>query len=717
MRRLRQKGLVLFSTLFVMLLSGWLYWPTLQLPLIYDTLLHIRITGGLTLGSVWLPTEAFGFYRPMTFFPMLIMQRLFEGYPAWLLHGNNVVQHAANAGLLAWLSWRLWPDWRRAVAAGAIFAVFPFSYQAVTVYGHNVHPAIVGLVLLGLHSYLTAVSSQEQKGTQSYTEKARRNTEKNRNYSGLPGASYKIRLSFLRRQESTLVKKMDTRLRGYDTRIVTKNLWWLLTAGLFVMMLLTHETAVLFGGLALLVQLNAQPYLLKQPRVLLRQPWAWFLLAGLAYLVIYQFLPISRAPQVEAVGNSLWLNGLYLLQAAVFPMAWFAHLLPNVSGATLVLVSSGLVVATSGWLAWRKPAWRRPLLLAWGWWAAASVLIGVTLSTEYLLRGPRLLYLGGVGVALLWAQLLAGVWPTLSPARFLEGEGAKHLPGRGLAWTAVLGFILITSGQFVQTKLTQYEQLTEPLRVWQNNEPVLGDAEVVFVNLPQWLDVPPPTYAVGVEFVSMLGDYLFVEELANANGVGSASVWAVEVPELLGHPAYAYGVHAQHSWPPLTGNARFLMVTHYEAEKPQTHLAGGLLPPATTAAFRPEAYFDLYTLAEATARVCDGLVKASLSWRPRSATLPDTTSVFVQVLAADGRLLAQADGPPLGIRPGLLGAPPEWRMLDLREIALAEGETAVPTTLLVGVYDFASGRRSPATDAGGQPLPDNAWRIPIATCP
>ena len=295
---------------------------------------------------------------------MLLIQRLFDGYPPWLLHGNNVLQHAANAGLLAGLSWRLWHDWRRAVAAGAIFATFPFAYQAVTVYGHNVHPAIVGLVLLGLHSYLTAVSHPSPKsGTQNGTK---------------------------------------------------KNLWLLATAGLFVVMLLTHETAVLFGGFALLIQLNAQPRLLKEPRLLLRQPWLWFLLAGLAYLILYQFLPISRAPQVESTGSSLWLNGLYVLQAAVFPLAWFAHLLPNISGATMVLVSGGLVLASSGWLAWHKPAWRLPLLLAWGWWAAASALIGVALSTEYLLRGPRLLYLGdcwrGVTVGTFTSWVVGWYW-------------------------------------------------------------------------------------------------------------------------------------------------------------------------------------------------------------------------------------------------------------------------------------------------------------------
>ncbi len=402
MLRLPQKRLFWLSALLVMLLASWLYWPTLHLPLIYDTLLHIRIVGGLDFASVWLPTEAFGFYRPMTFFPMLVIKQLFDGYPAWLLHGNNVVQHAVNAGLLAWLSWRLWPDWRRALAAGAIFAVFPFSYQAVTVYGHNVHPAMTGLVLLGLHTYLTAVS-QQKAGAQSYTEESQSATEKREKKSA---------------QSAKVVAKKMRR-------------WLFITWVLFGLMVLTHETAVLFGGFAALVHICAQPELLTKWRPLLRQPWRWFLLAGLAYLVVYQFLPISRAPQAAVVGRDLWLNGLYLLQAAVFPIAWFAHLLPNVSGQLITAVGAGLVLAVSGWLAWRKPAWRAPLLLAWGWWAAASALLGVTLATDYLLRGPRLLYLGSVGVALLWAQLLAGVWstwPTLTPALSLKGEGVL---GRG----------------------------------------------------------------------------------------------------------------------------------------------------------------------------------------------------------------------------------------------------------------------------------------------
>ncbi|MFZ1400894.1 MAG: hypothetical protein WAS33_28580, partial [Candidatus Promineifilaceae bacterium] len=343
--------------------------------------------------------------------------------------------------------------------------------------------------------------------------------------------------------------------------------------------------------------------------------------------------------------------------------------------------------------------------------------------TEYLLRGPRLLYLGSVGVAFLWAHLLAGVWssPSLAPPR----KGREQAPppegrglGRGLIWTAVLAFILGTSGQFVRTKLGEYAKLTEPVAVLQ--ETLFSEDEIVLVNLPQWLDVPPKTYAIGVEFVAMLGDYLFAEELVNANLPAQHPVWAVGLPELQTSQAYTYGIQAQHNWPnAFNDRVRHYFVTSYLPVGLQTTHTGFIVPQQAQPPIPPPnpiAQFGAYLLTGATAQVCDGRIGVRLGWLSGRARVAETTSVFVQVLGADGRLLTQADGPPLGIRPGLLNAPPDALLSDFRQMMLPEGETAVPTTLLVGVYDFASGERSPATDAIGQPLPDNAWRIPITTC-
>ncbi|MCA9932231.1 MAG: hypothetical protein KC419_27290, partial [Anaerolineales bacterium] len=254
MTQLWRRYTLAITAVSALLVSLWLYWPTVRLPLIYDTLLHIRITGTLDWTSVWLPAKAFGFYRPLTFFPMLVIQRLFGYYPSRLLHGINVAQHAANAGLLVWLSWRLRQNGRFALTVGLLFALFPFSYQAVAVYGHNVHPTTVGIILLGLHSYLTAL---ERK----------------------------------------------------------RPFWWTLTTFIFILSLLSHESAVLFGGFAALVQWQHDK---KLPRIALsslhpgRAPWLIFLLLGVLYLIGYQFLPITRPPDAGQLNfNSLGLRVLY----------------------------------------------------------------------------------------------------------------------------------------------------------------------------------------------------------------------------------------------------------------------------------------------------------------------------------------------------------------------------------------------------------------------
>ncbi len=203
MVQLWRRYTLLITVITAVILSLWLYWPTLSFPLIYDTLLHIRIAGNLNFGNVWIPTAAFGFYRPLTFFPMLIVESLFGYYPTGLMHGLNVAQHGLNVALLVWLSWRLWHNGRFAVTTGLIFALFPFSYQAIAVYGHNVHPTTAGLLLAGLHTYLTAIRGN---GKRPFSSK--------------------------------------------------RPFIWIITLLFFLLSLLSHESAILFGGFAALLHWN-----------------------------------------------------------------------------------------------------------------------------------------------------------------------------------------------------------------------------------------------------------------------------------------------------------------------------------------------------------------------------------------------------------------------------------------------------------------------------
>lgn len=625
---IRPQKSIWLGVLLVLAVGLWLYWPAVRLPLIYDTLLHIRITKGLDWLTVWLPTEAFGFYRPLTFVPLLIVKGLWGEYPGRVLQLLNIGQHLLNGLLLVGLCWRLWHRWWQAVLAGLFFVVFPFSYQAVAVYGHAVHPTTAGLLLLALHTYLSALTPA---GTR----------------------------------------------------------FWLLTGLFFCFALLNHESAILFGALAALGQWNWQGWPRFKFRHLLQDnPWLVFLLLGAVYLVIYRLLPITRAPQTGGDGvGALGLRALYLLQAATYP---FARFMPS---QLAILFGVGLTLLWVGWLA-RRPEARLPLLLGWGWWGLASLVIAIPLPTNYLLHGPRLLYLGAVGLAIAWAWLLT-------------------LSDRWLAMTLV-GVIVLSNILFVRGRLADYGRLTEPVRVVAETmaERPVGEG-ITLVNLPDWLAPPTNLYPVGVEFVAMLGDYLFVEELLAENLGVDHPAEAVVLPELLSQTDYAYGLHDQTpltaigAWPP--GRTQHIFITRYVPTGPQT-VYTGRVEPATPNAL-PLVSFSHYDLLAANALNCADGIQVRLTWHPQ-ANIPPTTSIFVQLLQADGQFVVGADGPPLGLRPDLL--PGSGRNLfDIRHVPA--GTSA--DHLLIGVYDYLSGQRQAAQDAQANPLPDNAFFLPLTPCP
>jgi hypothetical protein len=648
---LSRNRLVIVLLGLVALLAIIIYWPTIKLPLIYDDLLHIRIVDDLNLLSVWLPTKAFGFYRPLTFFPLLIVEAIFSRYPSELLHGINIFQHALNGVLLGWLSWRLWQRLHWAIAAALIIVFFPFAYQAIAVYGHNVHPTVTGIILLALHTYLSAIRSSGRARTA----------------------------------------------------------WWIVTAFLFLMSLLSHESAIIFGFLAATVHFNETGHFFIRTRgsdSFLSQPWILFLVAGTIYFIGYQFLPLSRAPQASFEVEALRQKIYYLLQGAGYPLAWFGQWLPENLGVLVVGLGFFLMVILSAWSA-RDRFNRLPLALGWSWWLLASLVLAIPLSASYLLHGPRLLYLSAAGVAILWPVLLE---PVYQLKRF----------GR-LIWLAVMAIILLTSGIFIRGRLQAYDTLTEPVKVM---EEVLQDrpAEegVIFVNLPQWLAPESNTYPIGVEFVAMLGDYLFVEELVRENLDVDRPVLAREVVDLLANPSYTYAVHDQDQFGSIeadwTRSGSHIFITNYGADEPATMYTGQLIPLSFQTA--PLASFGPYQLLKVEADQCDGIVNLVTTWRQDesrdpSKTIEPTTSIFVQLVDNDGQLVNQADGPLLGLRPDLIEVTADWELIDRR---MVENPGNKANQLLAGVYDYLSGERYRGYDNEGQPLEDDALVIVVEEC-
>ena len=665
------------AALAVSLVALLLYWPTLRLPLLYDDLLHIRIAKGLNLATVWVPTEAFGFYRPLTFFPMLVIRGLFGYYPAWLLHGLNVGQHAINVILAIALARRFGRNRLQALATGLLLALFPFAYQAIAVYGHNVHPTTTGLMLLGLHSYLYGIERQRVR-------------------------------------------------------------WWLLTGLLFLLSLLSHESAILFGPLAALVHWNHRTKVVsltpgdtaqtsrsdadltrsaqtegricglvvrrRLSTTLTYHPWLLFLILGGLYAVVYQLLPLSRTLPGAGSDGGLWLKTLYLLQAAAYPLTWFAHRLPDTHATAMVLGGMAVTLGLTVWSACCRSN-RVPLILGWCWWALASVLLVLPLPSDYLLNGPRLLYLGAVGLALLWPVLL---------------DPLRRLPRAGwLIWATALGLILWAGWGFVRGRLDQYAQLASPVALV--DQTMAGrppDEGILLINLPEWLAPRRNTYPLGSEHVSMLGYHLFVEELMAENLREGRPVRAIKLPELLRDPGYSYSVSGetdlsrpiQADWSP-AGSQVFVIT--YTADGVESRHVGQLVPPPGEQS--PAASFGPYHLLEAVATECDGGVQVATRWGWTLDQLPPATiSLFVQLLDSSGRLIAQADAPPLGVRFDLIAPLAGWRIADLRTLRPTDG---APTMVLVGMYDYLDGERLSALDSHQHPLPNNALALAVEDCP
>ncbi|MCL4262869.1 MAG: hypothetical protein KJ069_06625 [Anaerolineae bacterium] len=636
---LLRRHVLLATAVAAAIIALCLYWPIRQFPLSFDDLLHIRLVKGVNYATVWLPTTNSAFFRPGLLLPVLFTRSLFAYYPAPFLYGLNLLLHALNVALLVALAWRLWRRWPRALAAGLLLACYPFSYQVVAAFGNNVYLVLLLLVLLALHTYLRALD----KG-------------------------------------------------GW---------WWPVTAVLFLVGLFNHELMVLFGFYAALSHWAYTGHMEIRVWHWRRSPYLFFLFAAAIYTLLYQFLPLAPSPHTA---NDLpMLTLLYLGQALVYPLAWLgARLLPD--AAPLIITLSLLVcIIWTGLVVTRQPENRLALLLGWGWWGITAVLLFVTLPAYYILHGPRLLYLGSVGVCLLWAVLL--------DALFSWRRAGK------LLWAAALGTMVLIGASFARGRVVALGNLGAPVAVMQAEMASRPLPEgVLLVNLPAWSAPVRQSFPVGAEHVALMGEHVFAEELVWENLNQVRPVRAVAAPELGQEPGYPYGLHVQS--PDLGNPAEWasagatVFINRVTEQGVTTEVSGRFLPADT--AVPPLATWGETGLIAGTAVACQGEITAELTWRPAPQT-GATTSVFVQALADDGRLLGQADGPPLQLRPDWLALSPGWLITDYRHIQ-TDGP-AVPTTLLIGLYDYVTGERTPGVETNHQPLADNALRLPIQPCP
>ncbi len=664
-KRARASLTPLLSFSLPLLIALWLYAPTLRLPLVYDTLLHTQLAQGLDWVSVWLPSEQFGFYRPLVFAPLLLIEQLFGGYPAWLLHGLNMGQHALNSALLAiflaifsqrTVGSRHALTLRYGLVSGLLLATFPFAYQAVIVYGNNAYLTVTGLLLLGLLL------------------------------------------------DETLQHKAWLRFSA--------------VALVFGVGVLVHETAVLLIPLVWLKQLvHGTRYKVQGSWLPLAPCTLHHALLGvllLLYLLIYFSLETGGGPLLDYGGNDPWVKLLLFAQTAAWPLAWLAHWFPEVSAVGVIVPSTAVTLLLTLFILVRQPTSRPLLLFGWGWWLGASLLIALTLPTYYIADGARLLYPGAPGLAIAWGVMVVAVGQEL---------GRITRPWITPLTTGFLVLILaLQGGSFVRGMIGVYEWASAPTTAVVKQlqaENVGADTAVVLVNWPQWLAPPRNTFPLGTEFAPVLGDHLFAYELLRANTGTGREVYNLLVPDLLQETAgYHYGVYqatAVDKLPPLDAPQTHLFITTYEETVPTARHTGDLLiaPPPTTLL----AMLGPWQLHQATAcPTADGVQTELHLTLPDPAALPPTASFFVQLLAPDGRLLAQADGPALGVSPDRLPILEDVLVVDKRLLVVPAGEMDLEmdtAVVLIGLYDYLSGERLPSYATDGSPLPDDAFRLPV----
>lgn len=100
-----------------------------------------------------------------------------------------------------------------------------------------------------------------------------------------------------------------------------------------------------------------------------------------------------------------------------------------------------------------------------------------------------------------------------------------------------------------------------------------------------------------------------------------------------------------------------------------------------------------------------GALDLTLYWQP-SETTGERLKVFVHLLDSQGAIIGQSDSEPAaGERPTSSWLPDEF-IADRHTVRVRDDATIGPATLVVGLYDPATGQRVPWVDADGQVLSD-----------
>ena len=655
-----------------------LYVYVLPLPFSFDDMWMFLGLRDKSLGSLLTSASGYMYYRPL-YLSVLKLPQLIFGYPApFWIRVLTIALHAANSVLVALTASHFFEgNGKRiaAIAAGLLFAAYPYTYEVM---------ALAANVYLALITFLVTSSV-------------------------FCYAQYKSQISNLKWLWASLILALiGTATCEYG--VITPMLIVVVEV-IFRWQRRTEFTAKDAKD----IKGNSW----RSPRSLRLVPLIYFIFAAI-YLAAWVSVPKSRAEPpliLQGLGPMLRdmpVTALYYLQGLTYPLQPLAWPLVRAAGISREL-GVGIIAAVTlaGVVAVFARAKRLSLLaFALAWFAIAIAPAWPTLNADYTLNGPRLHYVPSTATTMLWGFVVAILWTGIIHRRDTEGAEKTHHNLRELGVSAVI-LRIVSAAVLVATLaqslvflygladlITTGARVTgEVMRAVVSTPP---DEPILIVNYPSWIGRrdEQTMFALGTEGMSFLPGYSTMRDMVLLNTRQDRDVNAVTFTNTIKEWKYD-----QRLGPPLNWNkllkavraARRVWMVEYLPDKLRLSEAGSI----QSGAAQPEATFGnrigvrLWHF-ELTA---DEL-RLELAWTTLAA-IDQQLTAFVHIYDPQGKLVAQQDGYPL------LGLAPPWLTQigevtrDVRRIPLPARLAPGHYTVGVGVYDAETGQRAAALSPTG----------------
>ena len=631
-----------------LLLFGWsallslaVFWPVLRLPFFFDDLDHIPFAVENSYRTLLVSAGNFPYFRPIGVISLKLVADLFGRYNTVAQHAAGLLLHVLN-GWLAGLLATYWVADQQKLTAGLLSATLFLLFP----FSYQVVPWVDAryhpLVLLFVLVSLIAAHKVWR------------------------GAG-----------------------RGW--------LWLgLAAAGLAP---LVHENGLVLAPLVVLLA-----FIEGNWRSHWRSLLGWQLMTAVGLGLALWGAPSSDELRVVSA-ETIYQNATYFVQGVSYPIGWFGGSLVRAgfNDFQVVWITVAFAMLLLFYLAWRQQMLRH-LFFALAWVAAASMLSITLLEFGYVIDGPRLLYVGSVGVAWAWGMVIAS---TLN---------AENKPVIRIAIVLLATFIFIQSVNYMQGQVRLHTLLGEAYSAIIDGAKSAEAAgtNTIFVNTPDWLSERQQTFAVGHEGVMFRPDYIEptrVIEVAFKPKMRHQFVrYDATMPDL----PYVFGVGGV-AWAEGEQIPSRVFQTTYDESSDAINVASvGAVAISRSEFEQPIIFTPNSTPSSGQIRL--GLpqidvtdqqtLHISLPWQvvqPVAAT----TVVFVHLLDDGGHLVGQADGQPLG---GIY----HFTNFDLGEVVLDQRQLPISdgVELRVGLYDAATGERWVVMGEGVISA-ENALSIPI----